>query len=325
MNNFVTRLSCKFIGWNYNLLQECSEASIKTLRRYTDAVILMMFLWAYIGYNMADRYFKFGLAGCIIAAVVFAFLVWIIERQIILIVGKNRMIGIIRGVLAVCMALVGATVTDQLVFGKDINAQMSEVVERRTDEQMAFRKKLIEDELFSYHKELDSLETESARLAEIISKQPVIKSVLYSKTATGQVDSLGKPIMANGYTQENIPNPKIADRERIEERIGTIREGITTCSDKMQNLRNSLLEENKNNIGLLTELEVTFSDKVLFSSWVISVFYGVFFLVFLLIELLVVTGKVCSKPCDYEALVEKQQEKRVTQICDVMQMTQNSK
>ena len=90
MKDVWTKFLCRFIGWDYNLLKECSVASKKALHRYAGAVILLMLIWAYIGYGMADRYFKIEASTAKIGvAVVFMFVIWMIERQIILIVGKN--------------------------------------------------------------------------------------------------------------------------------------------------------------------------------------------------------------------------------------------
>lgn len=325
MKEFFVKLKCKFIGWDYNLLCECSEASHKTLSRYFDAVVLMMILWAYIGYNMAGRYFELeSIVGCLIVAAVFAILVWIIERQIILIVGKNKAVEWIRGGLAICMALVGATVTDQVVFRKDIDAAMNEVIETRTDEQLGFRRKMIDERLSLYRMELDSLEIVSFRLAGDIEKTPMVKTYLRSKVPSGAIDSLGRPIMVDGYTQQSMSNPKIADKERIDERLDVIRNNIISSTNELQTIRDELRKENEDNIGLLTELEITLSKKVIFSGWASCLFYVVFFFVFLSLELLVVTSKAFAKKCDYEVLVEKQQEKRINQICDVMQMESDS-
>lgn len=318
MKNFISKFKCKFIGWDYNLLRECSEASHKTLNRYFDAVVLMMILWAYIGYSMAGRYFRLDIIGCVIVALVFSLLVWFIERQIILIVGNNRKVEIIRGLLAICMAFVGATVTDQVVFGKDIDAAMAEVIETRTDEQLKFRRKIIDDRLSQYRTELDSLEQVSVRLAGDIEKAPMVKTYLRSKVPSGAVDSLGKPIMVDGYTQQSMSNPKIADKERIDARLDDIRNNIAASTNELQNLRNELLKENKDNIGLLSELEITLSKKVIFSGAASCVFYFIFLFMFLCLEMLVVTSKAFSKKCDYEVLVEQQQQTRINRICNVI-------
>lgn len=319
MKDFGTKFSCFLIGWNYRILCECSEASRKALHRYVGAVVLLMMLWAFIGFSMASRYFGLDTSGAIITACVFAVIILLIERQIILIVGKNKSIAVFRFILAMCMAIIGATVIDQTLFAKDIEAQLSEVIEQRTDSQLQYRKQILDDKFDSYRKELDSLEMLSAQLVNDINKKPVIRTITYNLVATGQIDSLGKPIMAREYKQENVPNPKIEQNERINKRMESLRNDMNATTDDIQTLRDNLIAENKANIGLLTELDVTFSEKVIFSSWASTVFYVFVFLFFLAMELLVVSGKMSNKSkCDYEALVETRQDAVVKEMCSIM-------
>lgn len=326
MKDFRTKLSCLLIGWNYNILRECSEASHKALRRYVGAVLLLMMIWAFIGFSMASRYFELDTLGAIAVACVFAVVILLIERQIILIVGKNLFISSFRLLLAICMAIIGATVIDQTIFAKDIDAQLSEIIEQRTDEQLQYRKQILDDKIISFRNELDSLEILSAKLVNDINRKPVIRTTTYHSTPTGQLDSLGNPIMARGYQQSNIPNPKISELERVNKRMESLRQDISSTTDNIQTLRDDLVKENKENIGLLTELDVTFSDKVIFSSWASTLFYFVVFIFFLAIELLVVSGKWSNKSkCDYEALIETRQEKSIKEICSLMNDVQFDK
>lgn len=324
MKDIGTKLSCLLIGWDYKILRECSVASRKTLYRYVGAVTLLMLIWAFIGFSMASRYFELDTNGAIVTAVVFAFVILLIERQIILVVGKNRFLAIFRFILAGCMSIIGATIIDQTLFAKDIEAQLGEVIEQRADAQLQYRKQILDDKMFSFRKELDSLDLLSAKLSSEINKTPFIRATIYNSTPTGQVDSLGKPIMAKGYQQTMVPNPKSTELERVNKRIESLREDIGITTDAVQTLRDNLVLECRENIGLLTELEVTFSNKVIFSSVASGVFYGIIFLFFLAIELLVVFGKNKSK-CDYEALVETRQENAIKQICAIMQSDDTTK
>lgn len=70
---FWTKFACRVVGWNYSMLKECSEASRKALHRYMGAVILMMLIWAFIGFCMAQRYFDLNSTGAIITG---AILLW---------------------------------------------------------------------------------------------------------------------------------------------------------------------------------------------------------------------------------------------------------
>ncbi len=312
------KFSCHLIGWNYRVLSECSEASRKALQRYTGAVLLMMLIWAFIGYCMAQRYFDLQNLGALCVGIVFSMVILLIERQIILIVGKSKMTMVFRGGLALCMSLIGATVIDQYMFGKDIEAQMGTIVEERADTQFAFRKQIVEQQRQLCQTELDSLNREAARLSEEVAKRPMETITTYTRQPTGQLDSLGKPIMAVGYHQTTIPSPKQKEWERVTKRIDVLQTDLNIYAEKLHSLREDLLEENRNNIGLLTELDVTFSKKIIFSSPASFIFYHVVLIFFLMIELLVVSGKWSSKSkCDYEAMIESAQNAHIKRICAV--------
>ncbi|MBR4052411.1 MAG: DUF4407 domain-containing protein [Alistipes sp.] len=313
-----TKFACRIVGWNYSMLKECSEASRKALHRYVGAVILMMLIWAFIGFCMAQRYFDLNSTGAIITGAIFAIVILLIERQIILIVGKSKLTMVFRGVLAMCMALIGATVIDQYMFGKDIEAQMSAIVEERAEAQFFYRKQVVEQQRILCQHELDSLNIVASQLSEEIAKRPVVTTTIYNRQPTGQVDSLGRPVMAVGYQQSTIPSPKQKDLERVVKRIEVLQVELNKHSEKLHSLREDLVAENRNNIGLLTELDVTFSDKVIFSSWASAIFYLGVFVFFLMIELLIVSGKWSSQSkCDYEAMVEAAQETNIKRICAV--------
>ena len=312
------KFSCHLIGWNYRILSECSEASRKALHRYTGAVLLMMLIWAFIGYCMAQRYFDLQDWGALCVGLVFSLVILLIERQIILIVGKSKITMVFRGVLACCMALIGATVIDQYMFGKDIEAQMGAIVEERAEMQFGYRKQIVEQQRKLCQLELDSLNREDARLSDEVAKRPMVKTNVYELQPTGQLDSLGKPIMALGYKQTTIPSPKNDDLARVRKRIDVLQNDLNTYAEKLHSLRQDLLAENKANIGLLTELDVTFSKQVIFSSPASTIFYFGVFIFFLMIELLVVSGKWSSKSkCDYEAMIESAQNAHIKRICAV--------
>lgn len=314
MKDIWTKFLCHFIGWDYNLLKECSTASKKALHRYAGAVMLLMLIWAYIGYGMASRYFKIEQDYVkVIIAIIFSLVIWMIERQIILIVGKNSVVGCFRVGLACIMACIGATIIDQTIFGKDIEANISEVVNERTNSDVAYRKQDIEAEMTQNQQELDSLDIKAALLSADIYKNPTISTK--NVKAIG-VDSLGKPIYA--IEQTPLPNPKQQDLERINSRIDVLRSNLDNSYKDLQCLRDTLWKQHKENIGILDELRVTFSDKVILSGWESIAFYSLIFLFFILVECFVVTGKLCSKPCDYEILVERQQERKIKQIESIL-------
>lgn len=314
MKNLWTKFLCGFIGWDYKLLSECSVASKKCLHRYAGAVILLMLIWAYIGYGMADRYFKVETTTAKIGvSVIFMFVIWMVERQIILIVGKNWLVAAFRFLLAGVMACLGATIIDQTILGKDIDAQKIYEIEHDTDSILRYRRPILEAQQQQFLAEIDSLEQQANKLTDEINKQPNVYT--WARNAVG-MDSMGQPVYA--INQTPIPNPKIQDRDRINARIDKIQKELDEGGNRLQALRDTVAKEAKENFGLLRELEITLSDKVILSGWQSTTLYFLIFGFFLIIELLVVFGKVVSPKCDYEIIVEHQQQRRIKQIESIL-------
>ena len=126
MKNF-TNIGCFLIGWNKDILKDCGEASYRQYRKLLSAISIMMIMWGTIGYCFADRYINiesFALKVCI--SVAFMFIILCIERVIILNVGKARMMATMRFSMAICMAILGSCIFDQIIFRNDIQQTTQE-------------------------------------------------------------------------------------------------------------------------------------------------------------------------------------------------------
>lgn len=314
MKDAWTKFLCWFIGWDYKLLSECSAASTRTLRRYADAVLLIMAIWFYIGFSMANRYFKIdNLCFNILVAFVFSLVVWIIERQIILIPGKHWGIMIIRTLLAVIMAGLGATIIDQAFFGADIDAQKNYIIEHETDSLYRERSQIIEDRLARNINVLDSLEKKSYTLNNELSTN---QSISLRSSTFISTDSMGRPNYANNH--QTVLNPKYNELERVNRLIENTKATIDSIYIEQQSLRDSTKVDVEKSIGLLRELELTFSEKIVFKSGITKTFYFGLLAFFVLLELLVVTFKFVTKECDYEILVERQEARKIKQIESIL-------
>jgi heme O synthase-like polyprenyltransferase len=80
-----------------------------------------------------------------------------IERQIILASEKTVSMVLFRGVIALIMAIVGSTIFDQTMFGKDIDKQMSNTIEKQVAELTPQRVHIIDEKLLALHTDIDSL------------------------------------------------------------------------------------------------------------------------------------------------------------------------
>jgi hypothetical protein len=155
--NWWIKLGCFLTGWNYRILKSCSEASAKQLKKYTSALLILIILWSFTGYCFAKRYVSVPWWGCVIVAFIFVVIVIQIERQIILTIGKNRLAVFFRVFIAIIMAIIGSTIIDQIIFGKDIDRKMIEIREEQVASLLPQRISVIDVKLEDYQQDIDSL------------------------------------------------------------------------------------------------------------------------------------------------------------------------
>ena len=123
----LSNIGCFLIGWDKKILNECGEASYRQYRKLLSAICIMMVLWGTIGFCFADRYINiesYVLKTCV--SVAFMFIVLCVERVIILTVGKARLMSVMRVLLALCMAVLGSCIFDQIIFRNDIQQAIQE-------------------------------------------------------------------------------------------------------------------------------------------------------------------------------------------------------
>ena len=117
----IKNIGCFLIGWNNNILKECGEASQRQFRKLLSAICIMMLMWGTIGYCFADRYIN--IESCVLklcVSLAFMLIILCVERVIILNVGKARMMAVMRFSMAICMAILGSCIFDQIIFRNDI-------------------------------------------------------------------------------------------------------------------------------------------------------------------------------------------------------------
>ena len=122
--NWWILFGCKLTGWSSKVLAQCSEASRSQLSKYTSALVILIIVWGIIGFCFAHRYIGLPWWACMIVSLFFVTIVVMIERQIILASEKTISMVVFRGIIAFIMAIVGSTIFDQNIFGKDIDKQV---------------------------------------------------------------------------------------------------------------------------------------------------------------------------------------------------------
>lgn len=305
----LTSIGCFLIGWDKNILKECGEASYRQFRKLLSAICIMMILWGTIGFCFADRYIN--VESCILKisiALAFMFIVLCVERVIILTVGKARMMGFMRVLLALCMAVLGSCIFDQIIFRNDIQQAIQEHREDVIKESIAKRLSIYDSDIQRISQEMDSLSLATIALNEELQKRPVIKgtNVTTQEQIIG-VDEDGKPQKVKTQTVNTVTlaNP-------LAEQLKANNDQIQIYSTQLEQLRQDKkevaetvrAEVGQRTPGFIEELEATL--KVVSKSLVSLVFYIILFCFLTFLELFVLTIKMGENKCDYELIVENQ-------------------
>lgn len=302
-------IGCFLIGWNKEILKECGEASYRQYRKLLSAICIMMVLWGTIGYCFADRYIN--IESCILklcVSLAFMFIVLCVERVIILTVGRAHLMGVMRVLLALCMAILGSCIFDQIIFRNDIQQTIQEHREDVIKETIVKRMSIYENDERRISNDMDSLNSISISLGEELAKNPTIKSVNTStQEQTVGVDEMGRPKKIKVQTTDvvNIPNPLTEQLKAVHEQIKIYQEQLEQIRLDKKDLAEKVTSEvTKRPLGFIEELEATL--EVVSNSWISLAFYVILFCFLTFLELFVLTIKMGENKCDYELIVEHQ-------------------
>lgn len=311
--NWWIKLGCKLTGWNASVLSQCSEASKSQLSKYTSALLILMIVWSIIGFCFAQRYIGLPIWGCVLVAIVFVTIVVMIERQILLAIHPTKMLAVFRMAIAIVMAIVGSTIFDQTMFGKDIDKQMADTIEQQTATLTLKRTGVIDGKLFAINAEKDSLDRLNSALQADINANPWImqRSVTNSQerlVVNGRIRTVNTP----SVTTNQVANPKQDVVNANNEKIKQLTEQEKEWSKKKLTVEEDTRKECKANVGFLEELEAMVA--IITNRWVAGAFYCVFFILLMSLELFVVASKMGDQECDYEMAVKGAERVRMAQL-----------
>ena len=305
----LTNIGCLLIGWDKNILSECGEASHRQFRKLISALSIMLILWGTIGYCFADRYINldsFLLKVCV--SLVFMFIVLSVERVIILTVGKARLMTVMRVMLALCMAFLGACIFDQIIFRNDIHQAIQEHREDVIKETVTKRLSIYESDIQRITHEMDSLSKSTVHIGEELQKRPTIKgtNVSMQEQVVG-VDENGKPkkVRTQSVSTVVMANPLAEQMKANNEQIQIYANQLEQLrQDKKDILETTTAEVNHRAPGFIEELEATL--QVVSQSPISLAFYIILFCFLTFLELFVLTIKMGDSKCDYDLIVENQ-------------------
>lgn len=298
------RFGCFLTGYNYQILNGCSELSVKRVLRYTSAILIICMLWAFIGFTFAERYLKTSVLGAVIASLVMVVLVIQIERQVILSNKNNRGPFIFRMVIAIMMGFIGSIIIDQIIFKDDIEQQKLMMMGEKVNKVLPDRAR----ELALQIKAIDSLvtlkEQETKILSDAIEKNPMVTTVTTHVERFKSSD--GKDSTKTVAVYSRVPNPKMDLLKQVEQKHAALRREKNKKDSVMLTLRPIVEAELKQNVGFLDELELM--KSMLVKSIVALITWIVWFIVLLGLELFILVSKWSEPETDYDVVIKQQEE-----------------
>lgn len=311
--NWWIKLGCKLTGWSSSVLSQCSEASKTQLSKYTSALLILMIVWSITGFCFAQRYIGLPIWGCILVSLVFVTIVVMIERQILLALHPTKKLATFRLVIAIIMAIVGSSIFDQTMFGKDIDKQMADTIELQTADLTQKRVSNIDSKLMAFQIEKDSLNKVNSELQADVNAHPWIiqKSVTNSQdrlVVNGKIKVVNNP----SVTTNQVANPKQMAIAANNEKIKQIVLQENDLDKKKLTVEEDTRKECQANVGFLEELEAMVS--IVTTRTVAGIFYVIFFLLLMSLELFVVTSKMGDEECDYELAIKGAERVKMAQF-----------
>ena len=295
------------------MLAQCSEASKSQLSKYTSALLILMIVWSITGFLFAQRYVGLPVWGCLLVSLVFVTIVVMIERQIILAINPTKKLALFRLFIAIIMAIVGSTIFDQTMFGKDIDKQLADNIEIQTASLTQKRVGVIDAKLNALQNEKSVLDNENAQMQEDVNNHPwVIQKSVTNSQQTVVVGGKMKTVNNPSVTTNQVANPKIETIKGNNEKIKLLNEQEKEWSQKKLTVEEDTRAECKATVGFLEELEAMVS--IITNRWVAGAFYVIFFLLLMSLELFVVTSKMGDKECDYEMAIKGAERVRMAQF-----------
>ena len=311
--NWWMKFGCKLTGWNSTVLEQCSAASKAQLSKYTSALLILIVIWSITGFCFAQRYIGLPVWGCLLVSLVFVTIVIMIERQILLATEKSVKLLVFRTAIAIVMAIIGSTIFDQTMFGKDIDKQMAQTIEVQAAELTQKRASIIDGKLQAVTAEKDSLDNMNAMLQADINAHPwIIQKTATTSQQTVVVNGHIKKVNNPSVTTNQVPNPKQDVVKANNEKIKMLSDQEKEWTKRKQRLEEDTRSECKQNVGFLEELEAMWT--IITSRKLAGAFYFIFFALLMSMELFVVASKMGDKECDYDVAIKGAERMRIAQL-----------
>ncbi|HTI90536.1 MAG TPA: DUF4407 domain-containing protein [Puia sp.] len=322
MRNWWIKFGCFLTGYNYGIVNVSSEATAKSVKRYTSALLIVCVLWFFIGYVFVQRYMYGTPLGSFAGGVIMTFIVIQIERQVILSIDPPKLLYWARGLIAALMAILGSVIIDQIIFKDDIEIEKITYLNQRVDDALPPKTNQIRSQIAALDTAIIKKDSERLNLIAEVTKNPFIRSTASQtnptivnssiRDSTGKVVTEGKVVMTTTAVTSNIPNPKQQLIAPLEQTLTYLRKQKSDREDSLLNIRPALEKEFKSKVGFLDELKLMF--KLISGSDVALGVWLIWFLFLMGIEMLVLFSKIGEKTNDYNETIKHQMELQMKKL-----------
>ncbi len=271
-----------------------------------------MLLWAFIGYLFTLRYVGADETAPYFGALVAMFIIVQIERTIILSPRKSKAALWFRGALAICMAILGALVIDQMILSKDIEKQKNFSLQGKIETVFQNKSNLLKIQRRAIDSTLKTKEEEMLALRSELMKSPLLRVTSTKKTVNvpGGVDSLKNETLET--TRTNIVNPNDKLLSILQGQIDQVRLEKVRMDSVYLGLRREVEHELKSNVGFLEEFDILLD--ILRGSTSARIVWILWCFIILVLESFVLTVKFTERENDYDRALEKQMDLQFKRI-----------
>jgi hypothetical protein len=121
------------VGENPEKLSKWHRSTIDRTKAFAIAIHIPVLLWALTGYVIASSIFNLGVTASIAVATFCSVLIYMIER-IVLATPKNWYVNVMRLLIGIVIAILGASTFDLVIFDKEVRYQLKKTEELRVND-----------------------------------------------------------------------------------------------------------------------------------------------------------------------------------------------
>ncbi|MDP9077787.1 MAG: DUF4407 domain-containing protein [Bacteroidota bacterium] len=310
------KFGCFLTGYKYELLKGCSEIAHRAVKRYTAALLIICILWAFIGYSFVSKYLAAEWYYSLLGGAVFVVIILQVERQIILSDTQGNAKYIVRGFIAVIMAVIGSIIIDQIIFREDIKHKESYELNAQVDSLLPARARELKAQAAETDSTINKKEEEHKSLVDELTKNPTIQMISKQNDAialpTTTTDSNKMTTTKTNLVRKtavlitSIPNPKQSMLAPMEIQIKELRVIKMDQENRILKLRDEVTQEAKANSGFLYELQLMY--KILRNSGPALFVWALWALLLLGIEIFIMVNKMTHVETDYDFTIQHHME-----------------